>query len=326
MLFSARDRFRGQSGTFRVVECTDCGLVLITPVPTLDPFILNLEWIRDNDPQSIFRRLINWGHRLAARRAASLVQRCSASGASVLDFSGVDLSSALRERGLAVVASAPRANPVASLLKARGVPIVQGSLPEGCFQSGAFDVIVSSHVLEHQRDPRLAINAMLEMLHSDGCLVIHVPNANSWQAVLLAGTWAGFDIPRHPVTFDSTSLERLLASCGLSVGIRKPCSVIEAAFCLTTSLCPSLDPDLRQLRGLEEHRIVDEFKNLCYCLLSIALLPLVLLEYASGSSPAILVEARRTTETTTGSNERNGNDHELNRSNRAVNSKEPIRP
>ena len=122
---------------------------------------------------------------------------------------------------------------------------MQGSLPEGCFQSGAFDVIVSSHVLEHQRDPRLAINAMLEMLHSDGCLVIHVPNANSWQAVLLAGTWAGFDIPRHPVTFDSTSLERLLASCGLSVGIRKPCSVIEAAFCLATSLCPSLDPDLR---------------------------------------------------------------------------------
>ena len=324
-MFSARDRFRGQSGTFSLVECADCGLVLISPVPTLDPVIFNLDWIRDDDPQSLLRRLINWGHRLATRRAANLVQRCSASGATVLDSSGLDLSSTLRQRGLAVVALAPPARPVTSLLNARGVPIVQGSLPEGCFQSGAFDVIVSSHMLEHQRDPRLAINAMLEMLHRDGCLVIHVPNANSWQAVLLGGTWAGFDIPRHPVTFDSTSLERLLASCGLSVGARKPCSIIEAAFCLATSLCPSLDPDLRQVRGSEEHRIVNEFKNLCYCLISIALLPLVLLEYASGSSPAILVEARRTTEPSTGSNERNRNDHEPNGATDMVNPKEPAR-
>ena len=155
-------------------------------------------------------------------------------------------------------------------------------------------MIVSNHVLERQRDPKVVIKAMLDMLASDGSIVIQVPNANSWQALLLADAWAGFDIPRDPVIFDNASLARCLEACGLSVATQKPCSNIEAAFCLATSLCPWLDPDLRQLRGAQEHPVVEALKDACYCLFSVVLLPLILLEYASGSGPAVLVEARRT--------------------------------
>ena len=214
----------------------------------------------------------------------------------MLDFgSSAFLALQLRGAGLTVVTAAPKAPPANSLFRSAGVSVVQSQFPDACFRHGAFDLIVCKHFLEHELNPAVAISAMLEILGPDGSLVIQVPNANSWQAVLLAGSWAGFDIPRHPLTFDVASLEALLESCGLSIASTKPCSCIEATFCLATSLCPWLDPELRQLLGRQEHRAVKEVKDLCYCLVSLALLPLALLELASGSSPAILVEARRAT-------------------------------
>jgi len=55
---------------------------------------------------------------------------------------------------------------------------------------------------------------------------------------------------------------------------------------------------------VQEHPIVERLKDMCYCLFSVVLLPLVLLEYASGSGPAVLVEARRTTDVSPSSNDR----------------------
>ena len=293
MLFSTRDRLRGQPGTFEVFECADCRLTRIRPAPTQGVATLNLEWIRDDDPPTVVRRLINRARQLAAGRMARVIWH-STRGGVVLDFGGgALLGSALRRRGLAVVAVAPTARPVSPLFSSAGVSVVQNRLPDGCFRHRAFDVIVGKHVLEHERDPRVAVEAMLEMLAPGGSLVIQTPNANSWQALLLAGAWEGFDIPRHPVSFDDTSLERLLESCGLVVASRRTGSIIEAALCLATSLCPWLDPALRQARGVREHRIVEEFKDLFYCLVTIAMFPLILLELASDSGPAIVVEARR---------------------------------
>lgn len=310
-MFSSRDRLRDRPGIFNVVECIRCGLVRISPAPAQDPATLNLEWIRDDDPSSILRRLIKRGRQLAAGPVAKLAQRCAPSGGTVLDLGGGAIfGSALHLRGLAVVTAAPGGRPESSFFKTAGLPVVQDRLPEACFRRGAFDVIVSNHVLEHQRDPIVAINAMLDMLASDGSIVIQVPDANSWQALLLAGAWAGFDIPRHAVIFDNASLERCLETCGLSVAARKPCSNIEAAFCLATSLCPWLDPDLRQLKGVQEHPIVEGLKDVCYCLFSVVVLPLVLLEYASGSGPAVLVQARRTTDLAPSSKDQQDDDSE----------------
>ena len=297
LLFSTRDRLRGQPGTFDVLECADCRLVRIRPAPPQDAATLNLEWIRDDNASTVVRRVINWARQRAAARMARVIWGC-ADGGTVLDVGGgALLGPALRRRGLAVVAVAPTARPVSPLFPSAGVSVVQNGLPDRCFRRGAFDVIVGKHMLEHERDPRAAVEAVLEMLAPGGSLVIQVPNANSWQALLLAGAWEGFDIPRHPVSFDDTSLERLLESCGLVLASRRTGSIIEAALCLATSFCPWLDPALRQVRGVREHRIVEGLKDLLYCLVAIAMFPLILLELASDSGPAIVVEARRATYT-----------------------------
>lgn len=293
VLFSTRDRLRGQPGTFEVLECADCRLTRIRPAPAQDAATLNLERIRDDSPSTVVRSLIHWARQRAAGRMARVIWGC-ADGGTVLDLGGgALLGPALSRRGLAVVAVAPTARPGSPLFSSAGVSVVRNLLPDWCFRPGAFDVIVGKHLLEHERDPRAAVEAVLEMLAPGGRLVIQVPNANSWQALLLAGAWEGFDIPRHPVSFDDTSLERLLESCGLVVASRRTGSIIEAALCLATSLCPWLDPALRQVRGVQEHRIVEGFKDLFYCLVAIAMIPFILLELASDSGSAIVVEARR---------------------------------
>jgi len=51
-----------------------------------------------------------------------------------------------------------------------------------------------------------------------------------------------------------------------------------------------------QVKGVREHRIVEGLKDLLYCLVAIAMFPLILLELASDSGPSIIVEARRATD------------------------------
>ena len=240
VLFSTRDRLRGQPGNFEVLECADCRLTRIRPALTQSVATPNLEWIRDDEPSTVVRRLINWPRQLAARRLARVIRGC-AGGGTVLDLGGVALLGlALRRRGLAVgLSCSDGACGELAFLIVWDIGSTEQAA-RGCFLPGSFDVIVAKHVLEHERDPRVAVVAMLEMLAPGGSLVIEVPNANSWQALLLAGAWEGFDIPRHPVSFDDTSLGRLLESCGLVVASSRTGSVIEAAFSLATSLCPWL--------------------------------------------------------------------------------------
>ncbi|MEM9561289.1 MAG: methyltransferase domain-containing protein [Actinomycetota bacterium] len=54
---------------------------------------------------------------------------------------------------------------------------------------GPFDVIVSSHALEHVADPVTALVSWSELLTDDGCLVIAVPN--SLQPIMLARALVG---------------------------------------------------------------------------------------------------------------------------------------
>ncbi len=130
----------------------------------------------------------------------------------------------------------------------------------------------------------------------DGSLVLSVPNAASWQALLLADRWNSFDVPRHPFSYDHEALDSLLAVSGLRATRRKKVLLLESATGLATSLFPALDPIVRRVRGVTESKLVATLKSLAYGTTVGAAVPLVLLEAANDASATLMVEARRSLE------------------------------
>ncbi len=106
------------------------------------------------------------------------------------------------------------------------------------------------HVLEHLYEPHAYMEAAHELLRPDGRLVIQVPNAASWQFLLLGENWSGLDVPRHLLTFRASDLEVLLDRCGFEAVRYKYFSLRDNPAGLATSLAPWLDPMARRVRGV----------------------------------------------------------------------------
>ena len=102
-----------------------------------------------------------------------------------------------------------------------GVPAVCASLSRAPFPAGSCSTITMFNVLEHLYDPVAYLEAAHELLKPEGRLIVQVPNAASWQFLLLGENWSGVDVPRHLLIFRPHDLEVLLDHCGFTVVRRK---------------------------------------------------------------------------------------------------------
>jgi SAM-dependent methyltransferase len=84
----------------------------------------------------------------------------------------------------------------------------------------SYDVVLSSHVIEHVGRPREFVSAQVARLRPGGALVVATPYMGSvWQR-LLGPRWPSFKIPEHLVYLESRSLRQLLEETGL-VDVRR---------------------------------------------------------------------------------------------------------
>jgi SAM-dependent methyltransferase len=149
------------------------------------------------------------------------------------------------------------------------------------------------HVLEHLYDPVGYIEAAYRLLRPDGRLIIQVPNASSWQFLLLGKKWNGVDVPRHLINFKRQDLDALLDACGFEVLRHKHFSLRDNPAGLATSLAPGLDPMARRVRGVEETSGIKLLKDLAYFGLVVAGLPFTLVEATCRAGSTIMIEARK---------------------------------
>lgn len=85
------------------------------------------------------------------------------------------------------------------------------------FRDGEFQMITTSHALEHMPDPRRSIREIARVLAPGGRLFVAVPNVKSAARAVFGQHWTGWDAPRHLVDFSAQSLQSLLESEGFRV-------------------------------------------------------------------------------------------------------------
>lgn len=314
VLFSATDRnFSTTARVFEIVECGECRLIRLHPQPDpseLAGFYPAGYW--DAPEVSVTDRLEQWYRRFVLSDHARFVERalmeCDEPG-MVLDVgcgAGLFLQT-LRRRGTLTRQDAA-GRPVlrriagvdfsldAAVAAARNrVPAVCASLSKAPFAAGSCAVVTMFNVLEHLYDPASHLDAARGLLAPHGRLIVQVPNAASWQFLLMGERWSGLDVPRHLFHFRLSHLEALLGDCGFEILRYKHFSLRDNPAGLAASLAPALDPTVRRLRHVVESPRLRLFKDGLYLGLVAACLPPALFEAACRAGSTVILEARKKT-------------------------------
>ena len=208
--------------SYRVVECSGCGLIYVDPLPPTD--VLEKAYSKDYYTPWLTaqrrRRVSMWKRRLR------LLNRLSGSKGRLLDVGcgeGLFLEIA-REDGWEVVGTEFSAF-AAELGKRLGLDVYHGELMDIAFPPGEFDAITMWHVLEHTRDPVRVLKEARRILKGDGILIVAVPNLDNipFQLVyrLVRGRRMALFDPGarelHLYHFRPSTIRRILEGSGFEV-------------------------------------------------------------------------------------------------------------
>lgn len=214
--FESVGRYCGTASPFnnkssKLVECSACGLVHMSPLPKeieIDDFYESY-WDEETSVQSTnSNSLIGYKAQSNSRIDFLLEQNISLENKSVLDFGAGQgfFEEAIRKRDVkncnycAVEADLE----MVETLKSRGINVAPKI---DAFDDKQFDVVVVFHVLEHLLDPNNVIEMLMKYIKPSGFLIIEVPNKDY--------VWKKNYQP-HVVFFSRKSMAALFESFSLS--------------------------------------------------------------------------------------------------------------
>lgn len=195
-----------------LVECENCGLGSLYPMPTSERIQSFYPAEYYGEPTAKFEPLVEFGVRLGAKmRVESLVGDLP-TGSKVLDIGcgrGVMLR-ALLDLGHEAhgVEIAPEA---ASGADPRAQIRIAPELVKASYDENTFDAVIMWHVLEHLPHPEQTLAEIRRILRPGGRLILAVPNFGSLQSQRTGNDWFHLDLPRHLYHFTPETLQRLLA-------------------------------------------------------------------------------------------------------------------
>jgi len=299
-LFSASDRlYHTTERQFEVVKCGDCALLRLYPWPNPDElkdYYPETYWFAPEQStaawlEEAYRRLVLRDH---VNFVVSALRRTEATG-PVLDIGcgGALFGRLLRKRGYECVGLDSSLQAARVGWGVNGVPVFEGDFLNAPLRPDSLQAVTMFHVLEHLYDPGKALAAIRRLLKPDGRLVVQVPNAASWQFLLLGEKWNGVDVPRHLVNFRSSDLDKLLEGAGFEVLRHKYFSLRDNPAGLASSVAPGLDPMARRVRRISETQGVRLWKDLFYLGLVVASVPLTFIEAMCQAGSTVMIEAKR---------------------------------
>jgi 2-polyprenyl-3-methyl-5-hydroxy-6-metoxy-1,4-benzoquinol methylase len=199
-----------------VVECLDCGLRALSPMPTLDELI----GINEETVHPFFNACLEDEESYRAYFARKLddLQRHHPRG-RLLDVgcgAGFFLDAA-RARGFEVSGVDLSPVPAAFAREQLALDVAVGSLYGYGAPDGAFDVVTIFQTIEHDPDPAALAGELFRMLAPDGVLMVTTPAADGFVARVMGKRWFGYRNVEHVSFFSRKSLRHALEAAGFEI-------------------------------------------------------------------------------------------------------------
>lgn len=130
-----------------------------------------------------------------------------------------------------------------AIAQERGLEVREGSIDSLADESGLFDAITVSHVIEHVHNPREVLIAVHRLLKPGGLVYFDTPNIESYGHKKFGSNWRGLETPRHLTLFSIRGFQLLLQSSGfVDIKLKRRRSVIRDMFLKSLRLKKGFSP------------------------------------------------------------------------------------
>ncbi|PSH04276.1 MAG: hypothetical protein CXZ00_07900 [Acidobacteria bacterium] len=216
-------------------RCAGCGLVYMVNPPEYVMLEDEFAWEKTRSEEREKRRrrsplLYDIGHgfstipkRLLRRDKLGVWVRRFVAPGPVLDV-GCGDGSALAQLPVqftpfGIEVSKAQAQLAQSRVASRGGRVVQADALSGMkqFEAGFFSGIIMNSYLEHEMNPRDALQLACALMKPNARLIIKVPNFDSCNRLLRGARWCGFRYPDHVNYFIPSLLTRLVRDSGFRI-------------------------------------------------------------------------------------------------------------
>lgn len=205
----------GVPGTFNQDRCDACGLVTMTPMPTLSEIIgFYPKAYHGYQPANtaLTRWLIDRNLRQRSHVYRGLIGRHGAIlDVGAADGAHFDVWKTEGEWDLVGFEFNPE---IAAEARLHGRDVATATIETFDTKGRSFDLIIMNHLLEHVQDPFDTVMRAYAMLKPGGYIVGEVPNVRSVDRWLFGVHWGGCHWPRHLQQFGPASLSRMFTQAG----------------------------------------------------------------------------------------------------------------
>lgn len=219
---------RAANHGFRMVECLECSLWYLAPMPTTESIatLYGSEYYDNDSPlQAGYAEYDEMREEYVATfaRRLRLVEHQVGSG-RILDVgAGFGyLLDAAREKF-----SERWALELSETAAARIAPdhrAVVGTLDSPELPHSHFDVVSMQDCFEHVPNPRETLEQVRRVLRPGGIFLATTPDVGSWLRRLQGRNWVSLKFPEHVVLYSEATLRRALAEAGFRVQSIEPAS------------------------------------------------------------------------------------------------------
>ncbi len=192
-----------------VIECAECGLRALSPMPSLDEMVS----VNEETVHPFFNACLEDEDSYRAYFAPKLddLQRYEPSG-RLLDVgcgAGFFLDAA-RARGYDVAGIDLSPVPVAYARDTLGLDVAVGGIYDYHAADGAFDAVTIFQTIEHEPDPAALASELFRLLAPGGVLMVTTPAADGFVARAMGRYWFGYRNVEHVSFFSRQSLRYAL--------------------------------------------------------------------------------------------------------------------
>lgn len=205
-------------GVFLTDRCADCGLVLMTPMPTADDLarLYPDDYYAYETPKRMSRAKRILRNILGPHKVTYIPQFSEPGLFLDIGCGSGEYMFVMEERGWKVYGSEINAAAAAAGRKA-GLDIRPGEIMNAGFEADMFDFVRLNHAFEHIPNPNEVLPEIRRILKPGGKLFIGVPNYQGFYASLAKKYWWYFCLPVHIFNYSPESLRTILRNNGFEV-------------------------------------------------------------------------------------------------------------
>ncbi|TDK44123.1 class I SAM-dependent methyltransferase [Algoriphagus formosus] len=210
---------------FILCHCQECNLIFTNPRPGKKSIAKYYEfdeyYSHSDDSNSLISKIYNQVRQINIKKKYKLISSLG-TDKSILDIGcGTgELLKFFQSKNWKVSGIEP--SKTARKLAEEKLKVQIDEKLENIPSSEKFDIITLFHVLEHVHGLRKAVKSVINLLKSDGYILIALPNHQSPDALKYKEYWAGWDVPRHLYHFDTKSFDNLANKFNLQIVERYP--------------------------------------------------------------------------------------------------------